>query len=102
MPPRTPSRRAPAAPLAQGEDHLVTGHRWAWYGMSFFIPWLGVFIGLFLYDRDSREVRQVGRNALLISFAIWVIFPLLLLAGLLLVGAVTLLQLFSQAFSGNN
>jgi Na+/H+-dicarboxylate symporter len=83
-------------------DNLVTSHRWAWYGLSVFIPLLGVFIGLFLYDQDSREIRRVGRNALFISFLVWIILPLVLLTGLLLVGVATLAELFSQAFSGGN
>ena len=84
------------------ENNLVTSHRWAWYGLSVFIPLLGVFIGLFLYDQDSREIRRVGRNALFISFLVWIIFPLVLLTGLILVGAATLAGFVSQAFSGNS
>ncbi|MGH7739576.1 MAG: hypothetical protein ACREL1_05465 [bacterium] len=84
----------------ENPNHLVTSNVWAWYGLSFFIPLCGIFIGLFLYDQDSREVRRVGRNSLLIGFVVWVIFPLAVLMLLILAGMVALAGIFSQTFSG--
>lgn len=81
-------------------DRLVTAHVWTWYGLSFFIPLCGIFIGLFLYDQDSREVRWVGRNSLFIGFVVWVIFPLAILLLVILAGMVALAGIFSQTFSG--
>jgi hypothetical protein len=57
---------------------MASSHRWVWYLLSLFIPYLGMLVALFLYDRDDREVRRVGRNCLLISFIAWVVLPLVL------------------------
>jgi hypothetical protein len=84
------------------ESNLVTSNRWAWVGLSVFIPFAGIFIGLFLYDQDSREVRKVGRACLFIGFLVWIVFPLVVLTVLFLVGMLALATLFSQAFSGAN
>jgi hypothetical protein len=77
--------------------NLVTSYRWGWYGISFLIPFAGIFIGLFLYDQDSREVRKVGRNCLFIGFLIWVVFPILVLMAIFLVGALTLFSWIADA-----
>ncbi len=87
---------------APAEPNLVTSNRWAWYGLSLFIPFCGIFIGLFLYDQDSREVRQVGRACLFIGFLVWVVFPVAVLVALVLVGTIALAALFSQAFAGGS
>jgi hypothetical protein len=89
-----------AAP--ETESNLVTSYRWAWVGLSVFIPFAGIFIGLFLYDQDSREVRKVGRACLFIGFLVWIVFPLAILTALFLVGMLALATLFSQAVSGAN
>ena len=85
---------------APAEPNLVTSNRWAWYGLSLFIPFCGIFIGLFLYDQDSRDVRQVGRACLFIGFLAWVVLPVAIFVALLLVGTIALAALFSQAFAG--
>jgi len=53
-------------------------------------------VGLFFYDSESHRVRRVGRNCLLIGFAIWVLLPALMTISLLLLGAVTLAEWLSQ------
>jgi hypothetical protein len=78
------------------DHHLVTHYRYFWYGLSFFVPFVGMVLALFLYDQDHREVRKVGRNCLMISFLVWVVFPLLALFFLLLVGAALLANFVSD------
>src|SRR5271154_1674400 len=56
--------------------------RWFWYLLSIFVPFAGILVALLLYDQDSREVRKVGRNCLLIGFLIWVLLPALALVAL--------------------
>jgi hypothetical protein len=70
------------------EQNVVTSFRWGWYLLSLFVPFAGIFIALLLYDQDSREVRKVGRNCLLISFLIWVVFPVLMFLAFLFLAAI--------------
>ena len=77
-------------------QNLVTSFRWAWCLLSFLVPFAGVLIGLALYDQDSRDVRKVGRNCLLMGFLIWVVFPFLILLGFLLLGAVAAFSFVSD------
>jgi len=83
-------------------SNLVTSYRWGWYGLSCLVPFAGIFIGLFLYDQDSREVRKVGRNCLFIGFLIWVVFPVLFLMVLFLVGAMAVFNWISQALPSSD
>jgi hypothetical protein len=62
--------------------------RWLWYLLSLAVPFAGVVIGIFLYDHDSRSVRLIGRNSLLIGFVVWVLLPMALFVLLALLGAV--------------
>jgi hypothetical protein len=55
---------------------MVSSYRWVWYLLSLFVPFAGILVALFLYDRDEKEVRRVGRNCLLIGFVFWVLIPL--------------------------
>ena len=101
---KIPLLRLKPPSLAAGTDpdsNLVTAHRWAWYALSFFIPFCGILVGLFLYDQDSREVRRVGRNCLLTGFLVWVVFPLAIAAALLLVMALTAMSLLGQVLQPN-
>jgi len=82
---------------ARESSNLVTSYRWGWYGLSLLVPFAGIFIGLFLYDQDSREVRKVGRNCLFIGFLIWVLFPLLVLMAFFLIGTLAIFSWVSQA-----
>jgi hypothetical protein len=95
-----PPRMAPGAVVetAVGQDMTVS-YRWIWYLLSFFVPFAGLLIALFLYDRDSREVRKVGRNCLLIAFLVWVVVPLLVFLALLLVGVLALADWFTNIMS---
>jgi len=69
-------------------ENPFTSMRWGWYFLSLLIPFAGIFIALFLYDQDSREVRKVGRNCLFTSFLTWVVFPFVVVLGLFLLGIV--------------
>jgi hypothetical protein len=95
-----PLRIAPGAAVeaAVGQD-MVVSYRWVWYLLSLFVPFVGLLIALFLYDRDSREVRKVGRNCLLIAFLVWVVLPLLVFLSLLLVGVLALADWFTNIMS---
>ena len=73
------SSKTAALSAAPAESNLVTSFRWGWYGLSLFVPFAGVLIGLFLYDQDSRDVRKVGRNCLFIGFLVWVVFPIVVM-----------------------
>ncbi len=74
---------------AQGqEQNVITSFRWGWYLLSLFVPFAGIFVALLLYDQDSRDVRKVGRNCLLIGFLIWVVFPLMMFLTFLFLGAI--------------
>lgn len=64
-----------AAPVPSAPD-MVSSYRWVWYLLSLFVPFAGILVALFLYDRDEKEVRRVGRNCLLIGFVFWVLIPL--------------------------
>ena len=55
---------------------MTLSFRWGWYLISLFVPFAGILIALFLYDRDEKEVRRIGRNCLLIGFVFWVLAPL--------------------------
>ncbi|HVZ81165.1 MAG TPA: hypothetical protein VHE12_10295 [bacterium] len=86
---RRASTRPPApVPSAGGS---ITEYRLVWYLLSFCVPFAGILVALFLYDRDEKEVRRIGRNCLLIGFVFWVLLPLLV--GFLLV----VIALFSMA-----
>ncbi len=86
---------APTA--AAGSADLITASRWGWYGLSLLVPFAGIFIALFLYDQDSREIRKVGRNCLLIGFLIWVVFPAMVFMTLVLAGTLAVFSWISQA-----
>lgn len=73
--------------------------RWGFYGASLFFPFAGIIIALFLFEKDSLEVRRVGRNCLLLSFLLWVLFPAFLLVVLLVFGATALLGAFPDLAS---
>jgi hypothetical protein len=83
------SAAAPVPPVEEtsgGEQdnrNVVTNYRWAWYALALLIPFAGIFIAIFFYDQESREVRLVGRNCLVIGFLIWVVFPLFMLFSIL-------------------
>lgn len=90
---RTPRPKRVKAPLPVAVPETaesVTSYRWIWYLLSVFVPYAGILIALFLYDRDEKEVRRIGRNCLLIGFVFWVLLPLLI--GFLLL-IVTLLSM---------
>jgi hypothetical protein len=78
------------------EQNVITSFRWGWYLLSLFIPFAGILVALILYDQDSREVRKVGRNCLFIGFFIWVVFPVLVILGLLFLGAMAALSWVSD------
>lgn len=80
-----PKLRSVSAPV--DSQNVVTSFRWAWYLLAVLVPFAGIFIALIFYDQDSREVRKVGRNCLLVGFLIWVVFPVLVFLGFLLLGA---------------
>ncbi len=82
--------------------NLVTSFRWGWYLLSLIIPFAGIFIGLFLYDQDSKEVRKVGRNSLLLGFLVWVAFPLFLFMALFFLGTMTALSWLSDVIPPMN
>jgi hypothetical protein len=70
----------------------VAPFRWLWYILALVVPLAGVLIGLFLYDHDSRLVRLVGRNSLLVGFVVWILLPMALFFLLLLLGAVAMMD----------
>src|SRR6185295_1547235 len=78
------------------DENLFTAYRWGWYFFSLMMPFAGIFIALLLFDQDSREVRRVGRNCLFVGFFIWVLFPVMVLMGLLFVGAMTAFSFVSD------
>ena len=78
------------------DQNVITSFRWGWYVLSLFIPFAGILVALILYDQDSREVRKVGRNCLFIGFFIWVVFPVLVLLGLLFLGAMAAMSWVSD------
>ena len=90
--------RVPAAPpsQAQGETSLITSYAWFWYLLSLFVPFSGIFLALFFYDQESREVRKVGRNCLLVGFVVWILLPLFFLMALVLAGVAALANLLSD------
>src|SRR5258708_13791226 len=81
-----------------GQDGIIS-YRWIWYFLSFFVPFAGILTALFLYDQESWEVRKVGRNCLLIGFLVWVVFPLAVFMGLLLLGMMAVAGAVSGAIS---
>ena len=81
---------APPSVVPPSQD-VALSFRWGWYGLSLFIPFAGILIALFLYDQDSRDVRKVGRNCLLIGFLIWVVFPVFVLFFFLLLAALAVM-----------
>jgi hypothetical protein len=78
----------PLAVSAPQESSEPKSFRWLWYLLSLAMPFAGVVIGIFLYDHDSRSVRLIGRNSLLIGFVVWVLMPLALILLVALLGAV--------------
>lgn len=86
-------------PGAGDDRSIVLSFRWGWYALSFLVPFAGIFIALFLYDQDSREVRRVGRNCLFIGFLIWVVFPFAVVAGLLLLGVLAVAGMAANILS---
>ena len=85
---KQPKSNRRVSPGAQGlEQNVITSFRWGWYLLSLFVPFAGIFVALLLYDQDSRDVRKVGRNCLLIGFLIWVVFPLMMILTFLFLGA---------------
>jgi hypothetical protein len=94
------SSRSGEAPVAAalGQDMAIS-YRWVWYFLSLCVPFAGILFALFLYDQDSREVRKVGRNCLLISFLVWVVLPLMVFFTLLLVGVIALADWFTNFVS---
>jgi hypothetical protein len=70
--------------------------RWGWYLLSLLIPFAGVLIGIFLYDRESRLARRVGRTSLILGFTLWVLLPMAICFLLVLLGAVTVLSWVSS------
>ncbi len=92
-------RVSAAGGAADTEQGMVLSYRWVWYLLSFFIPFSGMLIALFLYDQDSREVWKVGRNCLLIAFIVWVILPLVVLFTLFLVCVLAFADWFTDILS---
>jgi len=78
------------SPGFEPDQDMTASYRWVWYLLSLFVPFSGFLIALFLYDRDSREVRKVGRNCLLIAFLFWVVLPLAFLFILFLFSAMAI------------
>ncbi len=74
----------------------IVSIRWGLYAFSILFPYAGICVALFLYDQDSREARRVGRNCLLLSFLLWVLFPVLLLVGILALGVLAVLGAVSN------
>ena len=94
-----PKKTAPPKlrPVSAPDDqNVVTSFRWAWYLLAVLVPFAGIFIALIFYDQDSREVRKVGRNCLLVGFLIWVVFPVIVFLGFLLLGAAAVFSYVSD------
>jgi hypothetical protein len=93
----SPIEASSAAVVGAGAgQNMVLSYRWVWYLFSLFIPFSGLLIALFLYDQDSRDVRKVGRNCLLIAFLVWVILPLVVLFALVLVSVLAFADWFAD------
>jgi hypothetical protein len=93
----SPKEKTSAAGTVPGQGDLIAASRWGWYLLSLLVPFAGIFIGLLLYDQESREVRKVGRTCLLIGFLVWVLFPVLVLMTLVLFGTLAVFSWISQA-----
>ncbi len=91
-----PRQNSSVSTEIEANRNLITAYSWAWYGFSLMVPFAGIFVALFLYDQDSREVRKVGRACLLISFVVWVVFPLLVLMSILILSTFALMSWISD------
>lgn len=80
---------APSPLTATSEPNPI---RWLWYLLSLMMPFVGVLIGLFLYDHEERPMRLVGRNSLLIGFVVWVLMPMVLFFLIVVLGAVAMMD----------
>jgi hypothetical protein len=85
-------------PLSQTSDGVVS-YTWVWYLLSVFVPFAGILIALFLYDQENWNVRKIGRNCLLIAFALWILLPILFFMMALLVTILALAGSVSDAVS---
>jgi hypothetical protein len=97
---------APLAPTAEAApvrppDGIegITSYRWVWYLLSLFVPFAGILVALFLYDQESWDVRKIGRNCLLIAFVVWILLPILVFLGMILIIAVAAAGVVSNAIS---
>jgi hypothetical protein len=79
------------------EQSQPAAFRWLWYLLSLGVPFAGVVIGIFLYDHDSRSIRLMGRNSLLIGFVVWVLMPLALILLLAILFGVAAWDLIANA-----
>ena len=86
-----------APPPGPSEQSQPTTFRWLWYLLSLGVPFAGVVIGIFLYDHDSRSIRLIGRNSLLIGFVVWVLMPLALILLLAVLFGVAAWDLIANA-----
>lgn len=87
------------APVALPPSDGVTSYTWVWYLLSVFVPFAGILIALFLYDQDNWNVRKIGRNCLLIAFMLWVLFPIIVFMGILLIAVLAVAGTVSNAIS---
>ncbi len=93
-----PAPEAVSVPTPPSTDG-VTSYRWVWYLLSVFIPFAGILVALFLYDQESWNVRKIGRDCLLITFVVWIFMPILTFLAILLVVAVAMAGVVSNAIS---
>jgi hypothetical protein len=92
----SPPQVEEAAVGEQDNNNVVTSYRWAWYALALLVPFAGIFVAIFLYGQESREVRMVGRNCLIIGFLFWVVFPLFVALTFLLLTVLVGFQIISD------
>lgn len=85
-------------PASAGTEGIIS-YRWVWYLLSLFVPFAGMLVALFLYDQEAWDVRKIGRNCLLITFVVWVLLPILVFLGILLILALAAAGVVSNALS---
>ncbi len=97
----SPAPLAHAAVPAQAPPSTdgITSYLWVWYLLSLFIPFAGILVALFLYDQDAWNVRKIGRNCLLITFVVWIFLPILFFLAVILIMAVAMAGVVSNAIS---
>lgn len=87
-------------PSSPSEDSKVPGPKWLFYVLSFFIPLVGIIMGIVYMTKDNAEQKKFGKTLLTMGIVFGVVVPCICYAAYF--GLIAGLGIFGESASNIN